>query len=111
MNTGDCLYIYRQLADGNGRGNCKPLCIAENCYIQPADAVGKKIAIESCIYIESVSWQVDTPAAPANRAQNLHGAYQPGDNPRQPPEVTGFYSQGLLQLPPISILGIKKGCI
>ena len=42
MNTGDCLYIYRQLADGNGRGNCKPLCIAENCYIQPADAVGKK---------------------------------------------------------------------
>ena len=29
--------------------------------------------------------------------------------PRRPPEVTGFYSQGLLQLPPISILGIKKG--
>ena len=50
MNTGDCLYIYRQLADGNGRGNCKLLCIAKNCYIQLADTAGKKSNRKLYIY-------------------------------------------------------------
>ena len=108
MNTGDCLYIYRQLADGNGRGNCKLLYIAENCYIQPADTIGKK-TIESCIYSGSVSWQVDTPPPQPAEPRTYMGRTSQATTPRRPPEVTGFYSQGLLQLPPISILGIKKG--
>lgn len=77
MNAGNCLYIYRQLADGNGRGNCKLLYIAENCYIQYSQLVGRLLYTAG-----RYSWQVDTPATPPTDAQNLHGAYLAGTNPR-----------------------------
>lgn len=107
MNTGDCLYIYRQMADGNGRGNCKLLCIAESCYIQLADAVGKKQQKAVYISVLSVGRQIPPPPQPA-KPRTYMGRTSQATTPRQPPEVTGFYSQGLLLLPPILILGIKK---
>ena len=112
MNTGNCLYIYRQLADGNGRGNCKLL------YILQSQPVGRLLytagryswqkTIESCIYTESVSWQVDTPAAPASRAQNLHGAYQPGDNPQTAARGDRLLFAGAFTATPYFNIGHKK---
>ena len=114
MNTGDCLYIYRRLADGNGRGNCRLLCIAESASWQIAIyswqmQLAKK-TIESCIYTESVSWQVDTPAAPASQAQNLHGAYRTGDNHQTAARGDRLLFAGAPTATPYFNIGHKKRC-
>lgn len=64
--------------------------------------------IESCIYIESVSWQVDTPAAPDSRAQNLHGAYRPGDNPQTAARGDRLLFAGAPAATPYFNIGHKK---
>ena len=87
-----------------------------NCYVlQRIDIYSwqiqsaKKIAIESCIYTGSVSWQVDTPAAPASRAQNLHGAYRTGAKPWIAARGDRLLFAGAPASTPYFNIGQKKG--
>lgn len=60
--------------------------------------------------VESVSWQVDTPAAPATKTLNLHGAYRPGANPQVAARGDRLLFAGTSTPTPYFNIGHKKRC-
>ena len=87
-----------------------------NCYVLQRIAIYSwqiqlaKKAIENYIYTESVSWQVDTPAAPASQTQNLHGTYLTGDNPQTAARGDRLLFAGAFATTPYFNIGHKKRC-
>ena len=81
------------------------------CNIQRANVVSNWQKNNRKLYIYRISQLAGRyPAAPASRAQNLHGAYQPGDNPQAAARGDRLLFAGAFATTPYFNIGHKKRC-